>query len=517
MTAIERAKALLEQGAALAIVSNEGERTFFERGVKSLTSLGEDDRHILRDAAVADKIVGKAAAYLMIAGGVRQVYAEILSRSGADAFEKFNVEYSCGTLVPQIINRAGTGPCPMEQTVKYITDPAAAEQAIRRTQNVLRVRAEGGNCMKKLGFGMMRLPLLSGSQKDIDFEQVNRMVDEFLARGFEYFDTAWMYHEHTSEIVARECLVKRYPREVFKLATKLPAFSLSRAEEMQTTFDRQCEKCGVDYFDYYLIHNINAENYRNNVQKFDAFGFVKKLKEQGRIRHYGFSFHDTADVLDRVLTDHPDAEFVQLQINYLDWDSEKVQSGKCWEVARKHGKPVIVMEPVKGGTLANVPPQAEGLFKAMEPEMSVPSWAIRFAAGLDGVFMVLSGMSSIEQLEDNTSFMADFRPLNEQEQLTVAKAAGVIKGTGTIACTACRYCTENCPMNIPIPDYFSAYNGDILDGGKDFAKHGAQYSAFAEGHGKASECVKCGACEGHCPQHLDIRGLLEKVAAKFER
>lgn len=516
MTAIERAKQLLEAGASLAIVNDDKELTKNERGVRSLTELSPEERKILKGAAVADKIAGKAAAYLMLSGGAAEVYAQVISEGAISAFERFGVKYAFGERVETIINRAGTGPCPMEQTVAYIDDPALAEEAVKRTQRILKLRAQGGKEMKKLGFGMMRLPLRSGDQKDVDFEQVNKMVDTFLARGFEYFDTAWMYHEHTSELVARECLVKRYPREAFKLATKLPAFSLNSADEMQSTFDKQCEKCGVTYFDYYLIHNINAENYRDKVQKFDAFGFVKALKEQGKIRHYGFSFHDTADVLDRVLSDHPDVEFVQLQINYLDWDSESVQSRKCWEVARKHGKQVIIMEPVKGGTLAKVPPQAEGLFKAMEPNMSVPSWAIRFAAGLDGVFMVLSGMSSIEQLEDNTSFMADFKPLSDEEKLAVAKVAGVIKGTGTIACTACRYCTENCPMNIPIPDYFAALNANILDGGKDLEKHKAKYLAFAEGHGKASDCVKCGACENHCPQHLEIRNLLEKVAGTLE-
>lgn len=516
MNAIERAKRLLCGRATFALVNGKRERVYYESGIQPLLNLSDKDRELLKGAAVADKIVGKAAACLMAAGGAAEVYAGVMSRGAMKVFDKCGIKYTFDTETEIISDRTGTGACPMEQTVRYIDDPAKAEEAIRRTQHILKLRAQGGKEMKKLGFGMMRLPLKSGDQKDVDLEQVKKMVDEFLARGFEYFDTAWMYHEHTSELVARECLVKRYPREVFRLATKLPAFSLNSAEEMQSTFDRQCEKCGVDYFDYYLIHNINEDNYINKVQKFDAFGFVKKLKEQGKIRHYGFSFHDTADVLDRVLSDHPDAEFVQLQINYLDWDSERVQSGKCWEVARRHGKPIIIMEPVKGGTLANVPPQAEALFKAKEPGMSVPSWAIRFAAGLDGVFMVLSGMSTEAQLEDNTSFMSDFKPLDEGELETVKKVASIIKGTGAIACTACRYCTENCPMDIAIPDYFAAYNGDILDGGKNAAKHRAEYETFAEGHGTASACVRCGACEEHCPQHLHIRDLLEKVAAKFE-
>lgn len=515
MTAIERAKALLDEGAALAIVKGGAEIVSRERGVKALTSLSPSGRGLLKGGAVADKIVGKAAAYLMIAGGAAEVYAEVLSKGGAAAFEKFGIKYSCGTLVQTIINRAGTGPCPMEQTVAHIDDPFAAEQAIRRTQNVLRAQADGGNLMKKLGFGMMRLPVLGGGQKNIDYEQVNKMVDTFLARGFEYFDTAWMYHEHMSEIVARECLVKRYPRECFKLTTKLPVFSLTCPEDMQKIFDKQCEKCGVEYFDNYLLHNLNSGDYPT-VQEYDAFGFARKLKEQGKIKHYGFSFHDTPELLDKILTDHPDAEFVQLQINYLDWESDGVQSRRLWETARRHNKPIIVMEPVKGGTLASVPEQAAGLFKAMHPDMSVPSWAIRFAAGLDGVVMVLSGMSDMKQLEDNTSFMSDFKPLNDEELKAVKKVASIIKGTGAIACTSCRYCTENCPMNIPIPDYFSLYNLEIIENKDRWTPQQDYYANYARSHGKASDCVKCGACEEHCPQHLPIRDLLEKVAEKFE-
>ena len=515
MNAIDRARRLLSSdGATLSVVNGKRERIYYDRGVKSLTDVLDSNRALLGGASVADKLVGKAAAMLMISGGVAEVYGEVMSDGAVETFEKFETKYSFGTRIQGITNRDGTAPCPMEQTVKYIDDPAVAEEAIKRTQKILKLRAQGGK-MKKLGFGMMRLPLLSSDQKDIDFEQVNKMVDEFLLHGFEYFDTAWMYHEHTSEIVARECLVKRYPRECFKLATKLPVFSLTCAEDMQKIFDEQCKKCGVEYFDYYLLHNLNKGDYPA-VQEYDAFAFARKLKAEGKIRHYGFSFHDTPQLLDRILTEHPDAEFVQLQINYLDWESEGVQSKNCWEVARKHNKPVIVMEPVKGGTLAKVPADAEGLFRAVRPDMSVPSWAIRFAAGLDGVFMVLSGMSNLEQLEDNVSFMERFRPLNAEERLTVNKVSGVIKGTGAIACTACRYCTENCPKNIPIPDYFSLYNLHLIEGKNGWSSQFNYYEALTADHGKASDCVKCGACEGHCPQHLKIRDLLEKVSGVFE-
>ncbi|HIU00918.1 MAG TPA: DUF1893 domain-containing protein [Candidatus Coproplasma excrementavium] len=517
MNAIERARAYLAGDVTLA-VAGERDYTFTERGVNALCNLAESSPELLRGAAVADKIVGKAAALLMALGGVKQVYAEVMSRSAQQVFEKYNIPCDRGQVAETIKNRAGTGQCPMEQTVRHIDDPAAALKAIRRTQRVLRVRAQGGYEMKKLGFGMMRLPITGGDQKNIDYDTVKRMVDTFLERGFDYFDTAWMYHAYASEIAVRECLVKRYPRESFRLASKLPVFMLTSREDRQKIFDRQLEKCGVEYFDNYLLHNINSGDI-DAVEKYDCFGFARSLKAQGKIKRYGFSFHDTPELLDKVLTEHPDAEFVQLQINYLDWKSEGVQSERLWQVARKHGKPIIVMEPVKGGTLADVPEKAAGLLKAARPDMSIPSWAIRFAAGLDGVETVLSGMSDMAQLEDNTSFMQNFEPLSEEELKVVRQAAAVIRGTGAIACTACRYCTENCPKNIAIPDYFSLYNLELIENGdssKDWTTQQNYYENYTRTHGKASDCIKCGACERHCPQHLPIRDLLVKVAEKFE-
>lgn len=512
MSAIERARAALE-GHSLCAVKGENLLTFDGQGINDLLKLFEDGSRPLDGASVADKIVGKAAAILMKGCGVCAVYAEVLSADGEKVLKESGIPYTYGTLTPFIENRAGTGQCPMEQTVRFTDDPAQAAAAMRRTQAVLRAQKNGGQ-MKKLGMGMMRLPV-KGGQKDVDTEQVNKMIDTFLARGFEYFDTAYVYHERTSEIVVRECLVKRYPRECFKLATKLPTFELKTADDMPRIFEEQLQKCGVEYFDYYLLHNLNSRDI-DAAEEFDAFGFARKLKEQGKVKNYGFSFHDTPEMLDELLTKHPDVDFVQLQINYLDWDSDSVQSRRCWEVARKHGKKVIVMEPVKGGALANVPEQAAGLFRAARPDMSVPSWAIRFAAGLDGVFMVLSGMSNMEQLEDNTSYMQDFKPLTDDELAVVDKVASIIKGTGAIACTACRYCVEGCPMDIPIPDYFSLYNMEILENRKGWTTQLHYYENYAEKHGKASDCVKCGACEAQCPQHLEIRDLLEKVAAKFE-
>ena len=373
--------------------------------------------------------------------------------------------------------------------------------------------------MKKLGFGMMRLPILDKEdQTSFDVAQVERMVDRFIEEGFTYFDTAYMYHKNQSEIMVREALVKRHPRESFLLADKMPVMFVEKKEDLERFFNEQLEKTGAGYFDYYLLHSLSASKLKL-VEDLDIFGFAMEKKREGKIKHVGFSFHDTADVLEEILTKHPEAEFVQLQINYLDWEHRSVQSGKCYEVARKHGKDIVIMEPVKGGTLANIPAEAEKLFKEHNENASPASWAVRYAAGLDGVMMVLSGMSNLEQMEDNMSYMKDFRPLSEEEIAIIDKAKDIILQARMIPCTACRYCVEGCPMSIQIPEIFSLYNKEntpVKEGDKEEKSNAEVYKEVCEGHGKASECVKCKACEDICPQHIEISSLMGKIAWALE-
>ena len=372
--------------------------------------------------------------------------------------------------------------------------------------------------MKKLGFGLMRMPLLDKSnQADVDVEQVKAMIDRFMEKGFTYFDTAWMYNGFASEGVAKVALVDRYPRDSFTLATKLHAGFFNCLEDRDKVFNAQLEKTGAGYFDYYLLHGIEASSLPK-FEQFDCFAWLLDKKAKGLVKHAGFSFHDSAQLLDQILTKHPEMEFVQLQINYLDWESQWVQSRACYEVAAKHGKPVVVMEPVKGGTLARVPEKAEKLFRDRDPNLSVASWAIRFAASLDNVMVVLSGMSSMEQMEDNLSYMTDFTPLTEDEMALCHQAAAVINGQIAVSCTGCSYCTEGCPAKIAIPQYFSLYNEDMREHleEKGWTVNFTNYDILAEKFGRAKDCVACGQCEGVCPQHLPIIENLKAVSAHFD-
>lgn len=373
------------------------------------------------------------------------------------------------------------------------------------------------NTNKKLGFGLMRLPLTNPDDGgSIDMTLTNQMVDTFLERGFTYFDTAWMYCNFRSENVVKEALVDRHPRDSFTITTKLHAGYIKTKEDRDKFFNEQIRKTGVSYFDYYMIHDIGKDHYKV-YNELDCFSWIKEKKKAGLARHIGFSFHDDAAFLDQVLTEHPEMEFVQLQVNYLDWENVSIQSRKCCEVAAKHGKPVIVMEPVKGGTLAKVPAAVEKSFKEYAPEMSTPSWAIRFAASQPGVSLVLSGMSDMEQVLDNTGFMTDFKPLNVEELALIRQAVRTINGGIAIPCTGCSYCTDGCPMNIPIPRYFSLYNADKQeDPEKVWTSQGSYYDRLTENFGKASVCIGCGQCERVCPQHLTIRNYLKDVAEHFE-
>jgi len=320
-----------------------------------------------------------------------------------------------------------------------------------------------------------------------------------------------MYHEYESERMVRRALVERHPRERFLLADKLPTMMLHTEADQERIFNEQLEKCGVEYFDYYLLHCLNEENYAT-VQKLDSFGFGMKKKQEGKIRKLGFSFHDKASLLEKILKEHPETEFVQLQINYLDWESENVQSRLCYEVCEKYNKPVIVMEPVKGGMLAETPVEASLLMKEYNPEASVASWAIRYASSLKNVFMVLSGMSSLQQLEDNTSYMEEFQPLTAQEQKIIGRVTEIIHSSIEVSCTGCQYCVEGCPKNIPIPRYFALYNA-FKRGGESEAKE--RYQGLTD-YGRAKECISCRQCEGHCPQHLPIVDHLKAVSEAFD-
>ncbi len=362
----------------------------------------------------------------------------------------------------------------------------------------------------KLAFGCMRLPM---NGENVDYDEFNKMIDTFMENGFNYFDTAHGYLEGKSEIAIGKCLSPRYARESYELTDKLTANFFNKKEDIRPFFDSQLKTCGVDYFDYYLMHAQDRENY-GKFKKCEAYEVAQELKKEGKIKHVGLSFHDTADVLDMILTEHPEVEIVQIQFNYVDFKSSSVQGEEVYKVCRKHNKPILIMEPVKGGGLVKLPEDAKKVFDNLGENASYASYAIRFAASFEGVYKVLSGMSNLEQMEDNISYMKNFKQFSKEEYEATDKVREILNNLGGIPCTACRYCVEGCPMKISIPDLFDCYNAKVQfnDWNSDF-----YYGVHTKANGKASECIKCGKCENICPQHLEIRKYLEEVSKTFEK
>ena len=365
--------------------------------------------------------------------------------------------------------------------------------------------------MPKIGFGLMRLPEKDGA---IDIEQVSQMADAYMEAGFNYFDTAYVYHGGNSEKVVKEAIVKRFPRESFTIATKLPAWFLHSPEDRDKVFEEQLDRCGVDYFDYYHLHSLEDGNNYDTYEKYDCFNWGIKKREEGRIKHFGFSFHGTPELLVQVLDKHPEIEFVQIQLNYADWDNKIVHSGELYEILRDRNIPMIIMEPAKGGKLANLDDECAEILKAIRPDKSVASWAFRYVGSLPGIATILSGMSTPEQMEDNINTFKDFEPLSEEELAAIDKVKEIMNRVELAGCTSCKYCVEGCPMGISIPDVISAVNtrrkfpGDM--------RPQFFYNGLVDRYSHASDCIACGQCEGVCPQHLPIIDLMKEAVEKFE-
>ena len=362
----------------------------------------------------------------------------------------------------------------------------------------------------KLGFGLMRLP--KDKQGQIKLDEVQRMVDSYMERGFNYFDTAYVYEG--SEEAIRQTLVEKYPRDVYTLADKLPAWKLTCQEDVERIFQESLNRTGVDYFDFYLLHSVEKSHYPT-YEKYQCFDFIQEMKKQGKIKYMGFSFHDDADFLDKVLTEHPEVDFVQLQLNYLDWENGVIQSRRNYEVARKHHKPIVVMEPIKGGTLASFSDDIEKIYKDYAPQKSIASWALRYVASLEGVMTILSGMSNAQQMNDNLDTMTHFEKINNEEAKLIKQVTDQVLSYPTIPCTKCRYCTPGCPMHIQIPDLFTAYNSAKMYG--ENRRYQTYYKDHSTGdYQPAKACIACGQCESVCPQHLEIISLLKEVSEVFD-
>ncbi len=366
--------------------------------------------------------------------------------------------------------------------------------------------------MPKLGFGMMRLPEKDGK---IDMERVCTMVDAYLQAGLTYFDTAYVYHGGNSERAVKEALAKRHPRESFTVATKLPAWAMKEEADRDRIFEEQLDRCGLDYFDFYLLHSIEEGGNGDTYDRLNCWEWGVEKRAQGKIKHFGFSFHGSPEYLERLLDAHPEVEFVQIQLNYVDWENPVVCSGRLYEILHERNIPMVIMEPVKGGTLASLRPELEAKYKAVHPDRSIASWALRFAASLPGVMTVLSGMSTEEQVRDNLKTFTHFEPLTDEEKAVVEDVRRTMLSVPQIGCTACRYCTDGCPMQIAIPDVFRAINTMNLYH-EEFRPKNFYRSTVAQGHGRAADCIACGQCEGVCPQHLPIIQLLKDASARLD-
>lgn len=371
---------------------------------------------------------------------------------------------------------------------------------------------------KLFGFGCMRLPVLQPEDMtSFDYDKINLLFDTYLARGFRYFDTSYIYHNYQSEIAVRKCLVERHPREAFRLATKMPLRDVEDEADVSAKFEEQLKKCGVDFFDYYLLHNVGRHVWKK-ITDHKILEFADRKKAEGKINYLGFSFHDTPEFLEEVMDRYAGMlDFVQLQINYLDMAQANIKGRECLEIANRYQMPVIVMEPCKGGTLIHLPEEAEKRMKAYAPNRSIASWAFRFAASQPGVVRVLSGMNTMEQLEDNCETFEHFTPLNEEEKEIINQVVEILNQETTIQCTGCEYCVHGCPRNIPIPLFFASYNSILKSTGASLGQYLLYNNVVGSGKGKASECIECGKCEKACPQHLPIREYLKDVTEMYEK
>ncbi len=367
--------------------------------------------------------------------------------------------------------------------------------------------------MPKLGFGLMRLPEKDGK---IDIDQVCRMVDDYLAAGLNYFDTAYVYNDGLSEKAVKDVLTKRYPRDRFLVASKLPAWCLKEKSDRDRIFNEQLERTGLDFFDFYLLHSVEDGSNGDTYEQLDCYTWAMQKKAMGKIGHFGFSFHGSPEYLEQLLDRHPEVEFVQIQLNYADWENPVVRSGKLYDILYRRNIPMIIMEPVKGGTLARLTPELEKKFKSIRPDASAASWALRFVGSLPGIMTILSGMSAEDQMKDNISTFKQFEPLTEEERALISEVRSIMLNVPQIGCTACRYCTAGCPMKISIPDVFRAVN--TMDLYKEDWRPRAFYNGLlSQGHGRASDCLACGQCESVCPQHLPIIDLLKDAGARLDR